>query len=62
MYKITDPQNYLLRTLDGKILRGIFQHGRLTTTITKTSDENGSNLPQLKQMLHLGTMVSMKHP
>ena len=26
VYKITDPHNYLLVTLDGKILRGLFEH------------------------------------
>ena len=26
IYKITDPHNYLLMTLDGKILRGLFEH------------------------------------
>ena len=28
MYKIIDPHNYLLMTLDGKLLRGLFQHER----------------------------------
>ena len=28
IYKIIDPYNYLLMTLDGKILRGIFKHER----------------------------------
>ena len=26
VYKIIDPHNYLIMTLDGKILRGIFEH------------------------------------
>ena len=29
VYKIIVPHNYLLMTLDGKILRGLFEHGRL---------------------------------
>ena len=29
IYKIVDPHNYLLMTLDGKILRGLFEHERL---------------------------------
>ena len=29
VYKIVDPHNYLLMTLDGKILKGIFEHERL---------------------------------
>ena len=28
-YKIIYPHNYLLMTLDGKILRGLFEHERL---------------------------------
>ena len=26
VYKIIDPHNYLLMTLDGKLLRGLFEH------------------------------------
>ena len=26
VYKIIDPNNYLLMTLDGKLLRGLFEH------------------------------------
>ena len=29
IYKIIDPHNYLLMTLDGKILQGLFEHERL---------------------------------
>ena len=29
IYKIIDPHNYLLMTLDGRILRGLFEHKRL---------------------------------
>ena len=29
VYKIVDPHNYLLITLDVKLLRGLFQHERL---------------------------------
>ena len=29
IYKIIDPHNYLLMTLDGRILRGLFEHERL---------------------------------
>ena len=29
VYKIIDPHNYLLMTLDGKILRVLFEHERL---------------------------------
>ena len=37
IYKIIDPHNYLLMTLDGKILRGLFEHRRLKPAIIRTS-------------------------
>ena len=33
IYKIIDPCNYLLMTLDGKILSGLFEHERLNPQI-----------------------------
>ena len=35
--KIIDPHNYLLMTLDRKILRGLFEHERLKPTYIRTS-------------------------
>ena len=35
-YKIVDPHNYLLMTLHGIILKGIFEHERLKPTIIRT--------------------------
>ena len=40
VYKIVDPHNYLIMTLDGKILRGIFEHKRLKPTIIRTNQGN----------------------
>ena len=40
IYKIIDPHNYLLMTLDGKILRGLFKHERLKPTNIRTSQGN----------------------
>ena len=37
VYKIIDPHNYLFMTLDGKILKGIFEHNRLKPTIVRTN-------------------------
>ena len=37
VYKIIDPHYYLLMTLDGKILRGIFEQDRLKPTIIRTN-------------------------
>ena len=43
IYNIIDPHNYLLMTLDGKILRGLFKHKRLKPAILRTSKENVNN-------------------
>ena len=54
IYKIIDPYNYLLMTLDGKILRGLFEHERLKLAMLRTSEGNISNLSQLKQVINIG--------
>ena len=40
IYKIKDPHNYLLMTLDGKILRGLFEFERLKPAVIRTSYGN----------------------
>ena len=35
IYKIIDLHNYLLMTLDGKILRGLFKHEKIKTSYIK---------------------------
>ena len=52
VYKIIDPHNYLLMTLDGKILRGIFEHKRLKPAIIRTNQENVQNLADLRQIMN----------
>ena len=52
VYKIKDPHNYLLITLDGIILRGIFEHERLKPTIIRTNQGNIHNLAELKQIMN----------
>ena len=47
-YKIIDPHNYLLMTLDGKILRGIFEHKRLKPIVIRTNQGNVQNLADLR--------------
>ena len=44
IYKIIDPNNYLLMTLGGKILRGPFEHKRLKPANIRTSQGNVQNL------------------
>ena len=58
VYKIVDLHNYLLMTLDGKILWGLFKHERLKPTILRTSEGNVSNLVKLKQLINTGLMLT----
>ena len=57
VYKIVDPHNYLLMTLDGKLLRGLFEHERIKPAIIRTSEGNVSNLVHLKQVMSTGILV-----
>ena len=54
IYKIIDPHNYLLMTLDGNILRGLFKHERLKPANMRTSQGNIQNLAQLKLIMNTG--------
>ena len=59
IYKIIDPHNYLLMTLDGKILRELFEHERLTPAMLRTIEGKVSNLSQLKQIINIGLLTSL---
>ena len=52
IYKIIDPHNYLLITLDGVMLRGIFEHERLKPAIVRTNQGKVNNLAKLKQVMN----------
>ena len=52
IYKIIDPHNYLLMTLDGVMLRGIFKHERLKPAVIRTNQGNINNLAELKQVMN----------
>ena len=52
VYKIVKPHNYLLMTLDGIILKGIFEHERLKPAIIRTNDGNVQNLAELRQVMN----------
>ena len=58
VYKIIDPHNYLLMTLDGKILQGLFKHERLKPATLRTNEGNVNNLAQLKQIINVGLVLS----
>ena len=51
VYKIVDPHNYLLITLDRKLLRGLFKHERLKPAVIRTNQGNVTNLSKLKQVM-----------
>ena len=57
VYKIVDPHNYLLMTLDGKLLRGLFEHERIKPAIIRMSEGNVCNLAHLKQVMSAGILV-----
>ena len=54
IYKIIDPHNYLLMTLDGRTLRGLIEHVRLKAMNIRTSQANIQALAQLKQIMNAG--------
>ena len=49
-----DPHNYLLMTLDGVMLRGIFENEILKLAIIRTNQGNIQNLAELKQIMNMG--------
>ena len=53
IYKIIDPHNYLLMTLDGVMLGGIFEHERLKPAVIRTNQGNVQNLAELKQIMNM---------
>ena len=57
IYKIIDPHNYLLMTLDGKILRGLFKHERLKLANIRTNQGNVQDLSPLKQIMNMGIQI-----
>ena len=52
IYIIVDPHNYLIMTLDGKILRGIIEHERLKPAVIRTNQRNVQNLAELRQIMN----------
>ena len=49
--------NYLLMTLDGKLLKGLFEHKRIKPAVIRTSKGNIANLAHLKQVISVGMIV-----
>ena len=57
VYKIVNLHNYFLITLDGKLLRGQFEHERLKPAVIRTNQGNVTNLSKLKQVMSSGLLV-----
>ena len=51
IYKIVDPHNYLLITLDGKLLSGLFEHDSLKPAVIRMNQGKVTNLSKLKQVM-----------
>ena len=56
VYKLVDPHNYLLITLDGKLLRELFEHERLKPVVIRANHGNVTNLSKLRQEMTLGLL------
>ena len=57
VYKIVDPHNYLLMTLDGKLLRSLFEKQRLKPAVIRMNQGNVTNLSKLKQVMSSGLLL-----
>ena len=53
VYKIVDSHNYLLMTIDGKLMRGLFEHERLKPAMLRTDKGNVNTLLALKRVMNL---------
>ena len=53
VYKIVDAHNYLLMTIDEKLLRGLFAHERLKPAVIKTDKGNVTTSSALKRVMNL---------
>ena len=51
--KIVDPHNYLLMTIEGELLQGLFELERLKPTVIKTDKGNVTTLSALKREMNL---------
>ena len=53
MYKIVDPHNYLLMTIDGILFRGLFEHEMLKPAVIGMDKGNVTTLSALKGIMNL---------
>ena len=59
VYKIVDPHNYLLMTIDGKLLRGLFENERLKPAMIRMNKGNVNTLSALKRIMNLEILTQL---
>ena len=57
VYKIVDLHNYLLITIEGQLMRGLFEHERLKPAILHMDKGNVRTLLELKKVMNLEITV-----
>ena len=53
IYKFVDPHNYLLMTIEGHLMRGLFEHERLKPATIPMDRGNVRTLNELKRVMNL---------
>ena len=53
IYKIVDPHNNLIMTIEGQLMRGLFEHERLKPATIPTERGNVRTLSELKRVINL---------
>ena len=56
IYKIVDPHNYLFITLDGKLLRGLYEQEWLMPAVIRTNQGHMTSVSKLRQVMTLGLL------
>ena len=49
VYTIVDPHSYVLMTIDGKLMGGLFEHERLKPAVLRTDEGNANTLFGIKE-------------
>ena len=57
VYKIVDPHNYLLMTIEGQLMRRLFENKRLKPAILHMDKGNVRTLSELKKVMNLEIAV-----
>ena len=57
IYKFVDPHNYLLMTIEGQLMRGLFEHKRLQPATIPTDRGNVRTLSELKRVMNLAIIA-----